>query len=284
MKRFDYYQPESLKEAYKLMEKLKGEARYIAGGTDLIVKMKQKVLTPKALISLRRVEGLAGITKNGGMSLGSMTLFREIERDPDLARIYPCLSRAASVLANPQIRNVATIGGNLCNAAPSADSAPPLMVLGATVVIEGPGGSREIPIEELFQGPGATSLDSVEILTQIKIPEPTPNSGSAFVKIGRLSQDIAIVNAAVMVVMEGRVCKECKAAVGAVASTPLRLEAVEEMVAGNSIEGDLLDAVEAKVKELVSPISDVRASEEYRREVAGVLVRRALIEAANEAE
>lgn len=276
MKRFYYHQPETIVDALKMMEKVKGEGLYIAGGTDLIVKLKQGVISPGALISLRQVHALRGIKKNGDLVLGSMTLFRDIERDGDILTNYPCLSEAASLLANPQIRNVATIGGNLCNAAPSADSAPPLMVLEAEVLLEGPGGTRVVSIEELFTGPGTTCLDPLEILTEIRLPAPDSNSGNAFVKLGRLKQDIAVVNAAAMVTMEGAVCKRCRVAVGAVAPTPLRLKQVEKMVEDNSIDEDLLESVQSKVKELVSPITDVRSTAQYRREVSGVLVKRAL--------
>ncbi len=284
MRRFDYYQPQSLSEAFNLMERLKGDAVYVAGGTDVIVKMKQGAISPKALISLRGIEELRGMESDGGIKLGSMVLFRELERDPHVGAKYYAMKEAASLLANPQIRNVATIGGNLCNAAPSADSAPPLIVLDAAFLLEGPGGSREIPVEEFFTGPGSTCLEDVEILREIRIPAPENKSGNAFVKLGRLKQDIAVVNAAAMVMMEGGVCKRCRVAVGAVAPTPLRLREIEQMVEGGSIDEELLGAVESKVKELVSPITDVRSTQEYRREVSGILVKRALKEALTRAQ
>lgn len=280
MRRFDYYQPEDLKEAFGVMERLKGGARYVAGGTDLICRIKQKVVQPDALISLRRIKGLRGIHHNGETTLGSMTILREIERDAHMARDHRCLAQAISVLATPQIRNMATLGGNLCNAAPSADSAPPLLVLEATLSLEGPGGRRDVPIEEFFTGPGQTNLRGSEVLTLIRIPSQGARTGSAFGKVGRLSEDIAIVNAAALLVMEGQTCRKCRLAVGAVAPVPLRLKRAEQLLEGRRIEEDILEQVSKVVREEVKPISDVRASEEYRRAISGVLVKRAILDAA----
>ena len=276
MKKFDYYQPESLNEAYRLMEENEGRARYIAGGTDIIWRIKQGVIKADALISLRRIRPLEGISRNGGLTLGSMALFRNIEKDSSIARDYPSLTQAVSILANPQVRNVATVGGNLCNGAPSADSVPPLMVLEAVLTLEGPGGSREVPIGNFFTGPGQTCMDRTEILTKIKIPKTVPNSGSAFLKKGRVSQDIAVVNAAAFLVMEGKMCRKCRLAVGAVAPVPLRLTNIEEMVEGREIDPELLDRVGEMVERAVSPITDVRSTEDWRRVMSGVLVKRAI--------
>ena len=276
MKKFDYYQPETLKEAYGLMEKFGGNARYIAGGTDIVWRIKQGVTQADALISLRRIASLGGITVNGGLTLGSMALFRDIERDSAIAGGYASLAQAVSILANPQVRNVATVGGNLCNGAPSADCAPPLMVMEAILTIEGPGGKREVPIGDFFTGPGQTCMDGTEVLTQIKVPEMGPDSGSIFLKKGRVSQDISIVNAAASLSMDGKVCRKCRLAVGSVAPVPLRLPGVEAMVEGQEIDQELLDRVVEMVEDAVSPITDVRSTEEYRRAMSGVLVKRAI--------
>ncbi len=280
MNKFDYYQPESLKEAYRLMEKLEGKAGYIAGGTDIIWRIKQGIINVDALISLRGVKSLRGIVPNEGLTLGGMALFRDMERDSDLCREYPALAQAVLLLANPQVRNVATVGGNLCNAAPSADCAPPLLVMEANLVIEGPGGQREVQIEDFFTGPGQTCLDRTEVLAKIKIPKPEPGAATVFLKTGRVTQDIAIVNAAALLVMKGKVCRKCRLAVGAVAPVPLRLTNIEKIVEGEEIGPDLLDRVGEMVEKEVSPITDVRSTEEYRRTVSGVLVKRAMRELA----
>ena len=287
MKKFDYYIPESLKEAYELYEKFKVRARYIAGGTDLLVRINaesrceqpQLVFAPDALISLRRIKSLQGITQNGGLSLGATTTLREIERDAAIAQNYPALTEAISVLAHPQIRNVATVGGNICNASPCADSVPPLMVMDAVLVLEGPGGKREVPLSEFFAGPGLIRIESGEILTQIKVSKLAPNTRLKFLETGRLAQDIAVVNAAALLVMENKKCVKCRLAVGSVAPVPLRLTEAESMIDGNELTPDLLNAVAKIVEQEVNPISDVRSTEEYRRTVSGVLVKRAIQEA-----
>jgi len=276
MKSFDYYQPQSLKEAYRLMEKAAGSAKYIAGGTDILWRIRQKAVEPDALISLRGIEGLKGIHQNGGLSLGGMTLVREVERHSGIARDYPALMQAASVLANPQIRNVATIGGNLCNAAPSADSAPPLLVMEAVLVLEGPGGRREVAVEQFFKGPGQAAMDKSEILTQIRVPGREPHTGSAFLKAGRLKQDIALVNAAALVVMKGNTCTKCRLALGAVAPVPLRLKSVEKIIEGQEIGPALLERAGEMAEKEVKPISDVRSTEEYRRAMSGILAKEAI--------
>ncbi len=279
MRKFDYYQPETLKEAWSLMEKIKGEARYVAGGTDIIVNIKDKKIQPDALISLKRIKELAGIHRNRELVFGSMTLLRDLERDPRIGREYPALARAAMVLATPQIRNVATVGGNLCNAAPSADCAPPLLVMEASLTLEGPGGRREVSIEDFFKAPGHTCMDTTEILTRIRIPSAQERNGTSFLKLGRVSTDIAVANAAAFITMEGKICSRCRIAVGAVAPVPLRLISVERMIEGEAISPELLDRAARMAEDEVTPITDVRSTAEYRRITSGVLVKRAIEEA-----
>ena len=276
MKKFDYYQPQTLKEAFSFMEKLKGRAKYIAGGTDILVRIKQRAIQPEALVSLRGISTLNNVSHNGGLSLGSMTPIRDLERDPVIVRDYPALAQAVSLLANPQVRNVATVGGNLCNSAPSADSAPPLMVMGATLKLQGPSGERGVPIDDFFTGPGENCMEAEEALTEIQIPERVDQSGMAFLKLGRVAQDIAIVNAAALIVMDKKKCGQCRLAVGAVAPVPLRLKKVEKLVEGEEIGPEILDRVGQMVQEEVSPITDVRSTEEYRRIMSGVLIKRAI--------
>ncbi len=283
MKKFDYHMPESLKEAYGLMERLKGRARYVAGGTDVIVRIKQRALEPEALISLRHISDLRGVHWNGGLRLGSMTILRDLERDERIARDFKSLHQAVKVLANPQVRNVATIGGNLANAAPSADCAPPLLVLGALVEIDGPGGGREVPLEAFFTGPGETCLDGTEVVKAVVVPGMKKGAGSAFLKAGRVSQDIALINAAALVAMEGGVCKTCRLAAGAVAPVPLRLKETEKAIEGREITPDVLEEIKALAEKEVSPISDVRTTAEYRRIMSGILIKRAVEQAVREA-
>lgn len=283
MKKFDYHMPQNLEEAYGLMEEQKGRARYIAGGTDVIVRVKQRAIEPEALISLRHISELKGFDWNGGLRLGSMTLLREIEKDERIARIFPALRQAVKVLANPQVRNVATVGGNLANAAPSADCAPPLLVLGAIMEIDGPGGGRQVPLEAFFTGPGETCLDVMEVVKAIRIPGMEKGAGTAFLKAGRVTQDIALINAAALVFMEGGVCKVCRLAAGAVAPVPLRLKKTEKAIEGRRITPDVLEEIKLLAEKEVNPITDVRTTAEYRRIMSGVLVKRAVEQALREA-
>ncbi|MDR3568994.1 MAG: xanthine dehydrogenase family protein subunit M [Syntrophobacteraceae bacterium] len=281
MKKYNYHRPQTLKEAFRLMEKYNGLARYIAGGTDIIVRIKKGVASPEALISLRGLEELRGIEVDGAgaLTVGSMTLIRELEREPVFTKNLPALSQAAVALANPQVRNVATVGGNLANAAPSADCAPPLLALEAWLTLEGPGGKRDVPISEFFQGPGRTCCAPLEIITRITIPSLPDKTGMAFLKSVRVNQDIALTNAAALLVMEDGMCRKCRLAVGAVAPVPLRLKATESAIEGQKIDKELLGRVGAMVESEISPITDVRASEDYRRVVTGVIVGRAIKQA-----
>jgi CO/xanthine dehydrogenase FAD-binding subunit len=278
MRKFDYYQAKTVSEALGLMQEAKGLWKYVAGGTDLIVRMKQRLVHPLALVSLRGVDAMKFIRTDpdGGMTIGAMTLLRDIERNERLKRTYPVLWQAVRVLANPQVRNVATIGGNVVNSAPSADCGAPLLVLGAIVVLEGPAGRREVPIDRFFTGPRTNCMDQAEILTEIKLPPVSVSSGMAFEKLGRISQDIAVVNAAAHMETDGQVCRRCRLAVGAVAPIPLRLMEAERLMAGETITQGLLERVSKTVEAEVRPITDVRATEAYRRVVSGVLVKRAV--------
>jgi CO/xanthine dehydrogenase FAD-binding subunit len=281
MMKFDYYQPKTVAEALNLMQEAKGMRKYVAGGTDLIVRMKQRLVHPVALISLRDVESLKFIRtdSDGGMTLGAMTPLRDIERDERIRHSYPVLCQAIKVLANPQVRNVATIGGNVVNSAPSADCGPPLLVLGATVVLEGPAGRREIPIDLFFTGPRTNCMNAAEILTEIKLPPVSVGSGMAFEKMGRVSQDIAVVNAAALIETEGEVCRRCRLVAGAVAPIPLRLTGAERLMKGETVTQGLLERLSRAVETEVRPITDVRATEAYRRVISGVLVKRAVVQA-----
>ncbi len=276
---YEYHQPLNLLDALQFMENSRGEAEYIAGGTDLLIRIKQGYLQPKALISLRGLEKLKSIEDNGAFTLGSMTKIRDLERSIRVKQAYPALYQACRSMANPQIRNVATIGGNLINAAPSADCATPLLVLDAQITLAGPGGNKEISIDKLFKGPGQTSKYHEEILTRISLPPRVTNSGSAFIKLGRVTQDIAKVNVAAFVAMENSTCRVCRLAAGAVAPSPLRLYKTEQIVQGQKITQELLEHITETIKEEISPISDIRSTEEYRKEVTATLIKRAILQA-----
>jgi len=280
MKRFDYLMPSSIKEAIEAHLQYGNRAKFISGGTDVLVKMKQKALDVDCLISLRRIPELKGIEANGNsIRIGAMTTFREIIGSSLIKERLPALWKASSVLANPQIRNVATIGGNISNAAPSADSVPPLMVLDTKLIIQTSNGLREEVLEDFFLGPGSTKLKEGEVLKEIVVKLPSLECKTFFIKIGRVSQDIAVVNGAIAMETEGDEVKKVRCVLGAVAPTPLRLKGVEEKLLGQKITPDLIKEVQHLAEAEVRPITDVRASMEYRRHLSGVIVKR-LIEMA----
>ena len=273
----DYHRPESLNQAFELMQQAKGQARYFAGGTDLMVRIKQGLVQPRTLISLRRIGALQGIEQDGtDLVIKSMTLLRDVETDPLVRKQAPVLQQAVASLANVQVKNVATLGGNLVNASPAGDSIPPLLVLEAQLVLAGPDKERILPLTDFFIGPGQTRLESCEILKAVKIPGQPVQSRAAFTKIGRTAKDLAVVNAAALIQLEGSTCSLCRLAAGAVGPVPLRLPEAEAMLQGQTIDSGVLEAVQAEVGRTVSPITDIRAGEAYRRELAGTLIKRSI--------
>jgi CO/xanthine dehydrogenase FAD-binding subunit len=263
-----YHRPTSLAEAVRLHAE-EPEARLLAGGTDVLVQLRDGRRVPPALIALSRVAGLAGIAdEDGALIIGAATTVADLAARCPLAVI----AQAARAVGSPQIRNVATVGGNLCNASPCADLAPPLLVLDASVRLEGPEGRRSLPLEDFFEAPGQTRLRPGEILTAIEVPRPAPGTRAAFAKHGRVAMDLALASVAVLVAPDGRV----RVAAGSVAPRPIRLRGVEAALAADPTA--IAEARELAARE-VQPISDVRAGAAYRRHLVGALLARALREA-----
>lgn len=275
MRRFDYLRPKSLKEALQLKKTIVG-AKFISGGTDLIVQIKKRELQPTALISLRSIPELATIEINGGTRIGALATISNIIQHLELGHNYPVLKEAGKRLGSVQIRNVATIGGNLCNCSPSADMALPLLVLEAKVRLQTAKASREIPLSEFFKGPGESCLSSDEIMTDILLDPPRQKAKATFLKKGRVKMDLAIASLALLLEMEGGRCRKVRVAAGSVAPIPLRLSKVETLLEGNAISKDLVSKAQQLAREIVSPITDIRATEEYRRQIVGVYMKRGL--------
>jgi carbon-monoxide dehydrogenase medium subunit len=275
MRRFDYLRPKSLKEALQQKKTIAG-AIFISGGTDLLVQIKNRELQPPALISLRSIPELATIEVNGGVRIGALATISDIIQHNELGLIYPVLVEAARRLGSVQIRNVATIGGNLCNCSPSADMALPLLVLEAKVRLQTAKASREIQISEFFRGPSESCLSSDEILTDILLDPPHQKAKATFLKKGRVKMDLAIASLAILLEMEGRRCRKARIAAGSVAPVPLRLSKVEALLEGSTVTEKLAAEAQRLAREIVSPITDVRATEEYRRQIVGVYVKRGL--------
>jgi carbon-monoxide dehydrogenase medium subunit len=273
---FEYVEPHTIEEAVKWMATYKGEAKFMAGGTDVIVQMKMGRAHPEAIINLSRIPGLRYLIIEHGLRIGVLTTFRQIERDGFIQRRYTALHEAAKGVTSIQIKTMGTLGGNLCHGSPAADSAPPLIAFGARVkMIEGDK-ERVLPLESFFIGPGKTLLNREELMVEIQVPKPEANTGSAFLKLGRVSADLAKISIAVAVVREGDFCKDCRIVLGAVAEKPLRTIEAEKILKGKNFNKNLLNRTEQQVLEEIRPITDVRSNLWYRREVSKVLVRNAI--------
>ncbi len=271
---YDYHQPRSLEEAFRLKKSIP-ESLYISGGTDLMVRIKKREIRPPSLISLRSIPSLSGIENGKMIRIGAITSINDLLKNSLIQDLFPVLTDAAKELGSVQIRNVATIGGNLCNGSPAADTAPPLLVLKAKVGLQSDQKKRELPIEQFFQEPGETSLDPEEILVDIQLEPPEPNTKTIFLKKGRTRMDLAVASVAVLIRTEGKRCLKARVAVGSVAPTPRRLFEVEDLLEGSTLSRKLLTEAQQLAAKIVSPITDVRSTAEYRRQLVGVLVKRA---------
>ena len=278
LRRLPYHRPRTVAEALEVHGSTEG-ARFIAGGTDLLVRIKDGRARPSALVSLRGIDELGAITVDGGeTTIGAQATLTGIATHPTVRERYPVLCEAISTMASVQIRNVATLGGNLCRASPCADGAPPLIVLGARARVTGGAGPREIPVEGLFTGPGQTRLEPGELLTSIVLaPVEQPQRGTSL-KQGRVRVDLAFASLAVQLRLgaDGETCEEVRIAAGAVAPTPVRLSKVEALLVGERITPGLLHRAYELARDEVRPITDLRATADHRRHISGVLCRRAV--------
>jgi len=288
LKQFAYFEPASIKEAAEILAE-KGKSAYpLAGGTDLLVRMKRGNIKPASLVNLKRIKGLDGIKNGGGrsMRIGALVSIAALEDAPLVKKGYPVLAQAAGVLGGRSIRNLATIGGNIGRASPASDTAPALMVLGARIEIAGLSETREIPLEDIFTGPGETSLSAGEIITAIMLPEPTGDSGAAFIKLGRRGGggDCALAGVAALLSLESGCARDVRIAMSSVGPKPLRARQAEQAIMSGTLdEGCLRDAA-AQAAQEAAPITDMRCSASYRKEMIRVLTFRALVQARQQAQ
>jgi carbon-monoxide dehydrogenase medium subunit len=275
----DYFKPESVSEALSLLAKYGSEAKVIAGGTDVMVDMKYKE-EPSCLVNIKRIPGMSAIEENGaGLRIGPLATIREIETSKLVRERLPLLWEACRQFASLQIRNTATIGGNVCRASPSGETLAPLLVLEAKARLAFSDGEKTETFSSLFQGPGKTSLGSKGLLTAIEVPYPPKGSSGIYLKHAvRGPMDIAVVGVAVLVVPDGAKTsvQEARIGLGAVAPTPIRATKAEAMLRGKPLDSPLaLQAAQAAASES-SPITDQRSSAEYRRWIVEALTRRGL--------
>lgn len=277
---FEYRTPKSLKEVHADLRKFGTDAKLIAGGTALVIMMKQRLVRPSCLISLRAVRGLNAIAeKDGGLKIGGLATHREVETSSLVRRRVPLLAETYRHVATIRVRNMATVGGGLAHADPNQDPAPTLIALGATVKVSSADGSRVIPIEEFFTDYYETVLKPEEIITEIYVPKLPAISGAAFLKfLPRTADDYATVSAAAVVTLDRskKTFADVRIALGSVGTTPIRAREAEAVLRGQPVKPDALREAAEKAKAAVDPISDFRGSSAYKKEMAGVFVRRAL--------
>ena len=281
---FEYHAPASIQEALECLCQCAGKAKVLAGGTDLLVSMKKREQVPEHLINLKGIKGLNAIRydEKQGLAIGGLATVGDIERSQIVKEKFTALWDAVNVMAAPQVRNLGTIGGNLCSAVPSADTAPPLITLGASVRLLGAKGERSVPVEFFFKGPGESVLKADEILVEVLVPNPPENSGGAYFKLMRRNaMDLALVGAAVFLRInkDKKVCQEARIALGAVAPTPMRAPKAEQVLLGRAVNEETAKEAGNTARLEAKPISDIRASEAYRREMVGVLTKRAIMAA-----
>jgi aerobic carbon-monoxide dehydrogenase medium subunit len=282
MKSFDYFEPHSLEEAVGLQQQGQGRGCWLAGGTDLLVQMKEHVRQPELVINLKKIRGLDDFHFDPvtGLRLGALVTAREVETSPLAHQHYAGLARACTDFASIQVRNRATIVGNVCRASPSADTLPPLLADDASLCIHGPRGTRIVPLEGFCTAPGRTILVPDEIVTHVLVPAPAPGTAKVYLKHGRREQmELATVGVAVSLTMSRGRCSRLGIVLGAVAPTPLRVPAAEALLLGEEPTRERVHAAAAAAAQACQPISDLRASAGYRRQMVEVLTRRALEQA-----
>jgi aerobic carbon-monoxide dehydrogenase medium subunit len=277
---FEYRTPKNLKEVHTTLKEYGPDAKLIAGGTALVIMMKQRLVRPSCLISLRSVRGLNGIElKDGGLRIGGLATHRQVESSSLVRRRLPVLAETFHHVATIRVRNMATVGGGLAHADPNQDPPPTLIALGATAKATSPNGSRTIPLDEFFTGYYETVLNPDEIITELFVPKMAANTGAAYLKfLPRTADDYATVSAAAVLTLDKnkKTISDVRIALGSVGSTPIRATAAEAVLRGQPVKAEGFAEAGEKAKEAVDPISDFRGSAGYKKEMAGVFVRRAL--------
>ena len=288
--RFDYFEPSSVEEARQLLREGKGHYRVLAGGTDIILQLRRRVRSYRALVNVKRLPGLRGwsLTPDGTLRIGAAAPMRELETSQAVQARFPPLVEAWRLIGSLQLRNLATVGGNLCNASPAADSAPPLIALGATVTFVNDGAEPQtMPVEQFFAGPGRSVLGPDGLLLSVDVRAPAGAAGGSFQRFTpRDAMDISIASAASWVALDprsGRI-EDVRIALGAVAPTPVRAPQAEEVVRGHAPTPELLARAGEVARGECRPIDDIRGTAEYRQALVPILVRRTLEQAIQRAQ
>ena len=278
----EYIRPKDLSDLLNNKKETGERGEVIAGGTNLIPQMKEKIKSPDFLIDVCDLQELSQINEENGMiSIGAGTTIADIASSEIIKSKSPILVSAARQLGNPLVRNRATIGGNIADASPAADTAPPLLALEAFLFLESEGGGkREVPLDEFFTGPNQTVMKANEVITKICFKEPEDPINGAYIKLGlRNAMAISVVSVALMLDVEEGICRKARIALGSVAPKPGRAYGVEMGLEGEELNRDIIEKSVNAIKKDISPISDIRASAAYRQHTASVLLKRAILEA-----
>jgi aerobic carbon-monoxide dehydrogenase medium subunit len=280
MNRFEYLEARTLPEAIALLGQDEG-TRIVAGATDLLVRWRQGLWKPRSVLNIKGIPGLDRVSYNPatGLSLGTLATIRTLELHPLVQAHYPALSQAATTFAGVQIRNLATVGGNVCNASPAGDTLPALIAYGAECRLIGPEGERLVPLEGFLLGPGRTVLRPAELLLELHLPPPPPHTGALYIKHSpRSAMDISAVGVASVVTLEGRdgVCRAVGIALGAVAPTVLRARSAEALLRGQRLDAALIQQAARAAMEEARPIDDIRGTARHRRAIVEALTGRTL--------
>jgi CO/xanthine dehydrogenase FAD-binding subunit len=288
MRPFEYVRPSSVEEACATLAGPPGEAKALAGGTDVLVQMKLGALRPRTVVSLRDVPGLDFVRPGagGGLVIGAATPLATVEDSPLVREAFPAIAEAASFIGSRQVRGRATIGGNLCNAAPSADTAPILIVYDATAIVTDGRSERSVALADFFTGPGETVLRPGELLKAVSVPPSAKTGFGKYLKTFRSAMDCCTVGVAVFADLEpgSSIVREARIALGAVAPTPIRARRCEKSLVGRVLDESLIARAGLEAAAEAQPITDLRASAEYRKVLVEVLTRRALTSAREAAE
>jgi carbon-monoxide dehydrogenase medium subunit len=278
VRRFELALPESLDDCLRLLAQRGPETKLLAGGTDLLPQMKNSVVMPKRVIDLSGVARVKILECDAkGLRIGAAVPARQVEQDPRVREGYAAVAESAALLGSVQVRNLATVGGNICNAAPSADMAPPLVALEAQAVIAGPKGERRVPLSDFFTGVRKTVVGPDELLVEIFVPAPGPHSGGCYIRhTPRRELDIAVVGVASQVTIANGVCAKARISLAAVAPTPVRATAAEAALEGKPLTPELIERAADLAGQAAKPISDQRGSADFRRHLVRILTRRTL--------
>ena len=274
---FEYSAPETLDEAISLLDEHGADAKVLAGGQSLIPLMKLHLATPAHLVDINRVPGLDQISEDSGfLSIGSLVRESDLDSSEMVRTNYPILHDTTSVIADPLVRNMATVGGNLAHGDPGNDHPATMLALGAQVVARGPGGERTIQVSDLFEGPLLTTLNQGEILTEVRVPTPPEGSGSAYLKLERKVGDYATAGVAAVVTVSDGVCQKAGVGLTNAGPVPIKARAAESFLQGTTLDDETVREAARLASEEAEPIADLRGSEEYKRDMVRVLTGRAL--------